>query len=179
MRTPSLLRHRVRQAGIVAVIALLAGFVSSSRTGNLLAGGARVVSVDQVPEMDAEMCALPPPAGMNRTLYAALYQQAVAQLDDGGEREAVAARKPVRAIGDPYGKIREYIDHRLMRERQVLQCLRDGHHAIDSMAEVIYEGISPTLVRMGGLSIEAHLLKLMQEKRVVQKGRDYFLVADG
>ena len=40
---------------------------------------------------------------MNRTLYAALYQQAVAQLDDEAEREAVAARKPVRAIGDPYG----------------------------------------------------------------------------
>ena len=103
MRSPSLLRHRIRQAGIVAVIAVLAGFVSSSRTGNLLAGSARVVAVDQVPEMDAEMCALPPPAGMNRTLYAALYQQAVAQLDDGAEREAVAARKPVRAIGDPYG----------------------------------------------------------------------------
>ena len=53
--------------------------------------------------MDAEMCALPPPAGMNHTLYAALYQQAVTQLDDEAEREAVAARKPVRAIGDPYG----------------------------------------------------------------------------
>ena len=103
MRSPSLLRHRIRQAGIVTVIAVLTVFVSPSRTGNLLAGSARVVSVDQVPEMDAEMCALPPPASMNRTLYAALYQQAVAQLDDEAEREAVSARKPVRAVGDPYG----------------------------------------------------------------------------
>ena len=69
MRSPSLLRHRIRQAGIVTVIAVLTVFVSPSRTGNLLAGSARVVSVDQVSEMDAEMCALVP-EGMNRALYA-------------------------------------------------------------------------------------------------------------
>ncbi|MFQ5849415.1 MAG: MBL fold metallo-hydrolase [Candidatus Binatia bacterium] len=79
------------------------------------------------------------------------------------------------SIGDPYGKIREYIDHRLMREQQILQCLRDAHQTIDAMVKVIYQDLSAPLNPMACLSVEAHLLKLIREKRVYQQGGGYFL----
>ncbi len=78
-------------------------------------------------------------------------------------------------IDDPYGKIREYIDHRLMREEQVLGCLREGIQTVDAMVPVIYEGYPPSLFPMACLSVEAHLLKLIREERVSCKGKSYFL----
>ena len=115
---------------------------------------------------------IPPPDG-----DMALYIQSLEKLLDLKIRLLLPGHGP--SIGDPYSKIREYIDHRVMREQQVLQCLRDGHHTIDSMAKVIYKDLSPSLIRVGGLSVEAHLSKLVAEKRVDQKGRDYFLLGDG
>jgi len=76
---------------------------------------------------------------------------------------------------DPYGKIREYIDHRLMREGQVIQCLRDGRFTIDAMVEVIYTGLSPVLVSMAGRSIAAHLIKLEGEGKVAREGQRFSL----
>ena len=111
---------------------------------------------------------IPPPDG-----DMAMYIQSLERLFDLKIRLLLPGHGP--PVGDPYGKIREYIDHRLMREKQVLQCLRDGHRTIDSMAGLIYKDLSATLIRVGCRSIEAHLLKLMGEKRVIRKGGDYFL----
>jgi len=80
-------------------------------------------------------------------------------------------------MDDPYGKIREYIEHRLMRERQVLGCLQDGRHTIDSMVKVIYQDLTPVLIPVAGRSVEAHLIKLVREKRVVQQGDEYFVLS--
>ena len=101
MKSLSPLRQKMRQAGLVVVITVLAGFASSSGTGNLLADGRRVVAVDQLPAVEGEMCELAP-AGMSRTLYAAVQQQATARVNQEAPRGQVAARRPVRAIGDPY-----------------------------------------------------------------------------
>ena len=78
-------------------------------------------------------------------------------------------------MDDPYGKIREYIDHRLMREQQVLRCLKEGCYAIDSMVEVIYTDLPAVLISMAGRSVEAHLIKLMREGKVLRQGQQYFL----
>ena len=107
MKSPSHLRRKIRQAAFVAVISVLAGFAPSSGKGNLLAGSARVISVDQVPEMDGEVCELVP-GSTSHTLYVALWQQqaaarAAAAPDGEATRAEVAQRKPLRAIGDPYG----------------------------------------------------------------------------
>jgi hypothetical protein len=90
----------MRQAAVVAAVTVLAGFGSSGGTGHLFAGGARVIAVDQLVAMDAGMCQIAPP-GMNRSLY--LEQQALARLNEPPARdEGLAARGPVRAVGDPY-----------------------------------------------------------------------------
>lgn len=82
-------------------------------------------------------------------------------------------------IHDPYGKIQEYIDHRLLREREVLECLGEGRNMIPAIAAKIYAGLPSPLVSAGQLSVEAHLLKLIREGRVVREGERYLLAAKG
>jgi hydroxyacylglutathione hydrolase len=73
-------------------------------------------------------------------------------------------------IGDPYGKINEYITHRLEREAQVLTALRNGAQTPAAIAALIYTDIPSALHRMAQLSVEAHLIKLVQEGRVERAG---------
>jgi glyoxylase-like metal-dependent hydrolase (beta-lactamase superfamily II) len=77
-------------------------------------------------------------------------------------------------IEDPYGKIDEYIAHRLDRERQVLNALRSGEHTIPSITSRIYADIPAALISMAQLTVEAHLLKLIKEKRVDNRQENYF-----
>jgi len=80
------------------------------------------------------------------------------------------------AIEDPYGKIREYIDHRLARQREVIRALEAGCHTIPSIAEKIYTDIPLSLMSAARLSVEAHLVKLVKEGRVTGEGGSYYLV---
>ncbi|MBI2360006.1 MAG: MBL fold metallo-hydrolase [Deltaproteobacteria bacterium] len=78
-------------------------------------------------------------------------------------------------IEDPHGKIREYIEHRLMRERQIMDALREGHRTTASMVEAIYTDTPAPLHSIARRSVEAHLRKLIQEGRVRRDGELYFL----
>lgn len=84
--------------------------------------------------------------------------------------ERVLALAPARLlpahgapIEDPARLIREYIDHRRMRERQIRAALADGVTALPAIVERIYTGLAPALVPMARESVLAHLLKLQQE----------------
>src|SRR5207245_11791345 len=47
-------------------------------------------------------------------------------------------------VGKPEAKIREYIEHRLMRQKQVLDALRKGHETIGAITQTIYvDGSGP------------------------------------
>jgi glyoxylase-like metal-dependent hydrolase (beta-lactamase superfamily II) len=81
-------------------------------------------------------------------------------------------------IHDPYGKIKEYIDHRLMREQEVLRFLREGCDTISSLAARIYVKVSPPLRSVGQLSVEAHLIKLIREGKVCKEGERYLVKDD-
>lgn len=111
---------------------------------------------------------IPPPDG-----DMALYVQSLQKLLGLTMRSLRPGHGP--AIDDPYGKIREYIDHRMMRETQVLEFLGRGYQTIPSIVELIYTGVAPRLQSAARLSVEAHLLKLLQEGRVGKIGERYFL----
>lgn len=82
-------------------------------------------------------------------------------------------------IGKPEAKIKEYIEHRLMRERQVIQALKSGRNAIGAITEMIYIiDVSGPLKHVAEFSVEAHLIKLVRESRVRQEGQRYFLIKD-
>lgn len=78
-------------------------------------------------------------------------------------------------IAAPYEKIKEYIDHRLMRERQVLEGLSQGITLIEDLVEAIYTDVPVALHGFAAMSVKAHLIKLEREKKVVVKGEEYSL----
>lgn len=111
---------------------------------------------------------IPPPDG-----DMALYIQSLEKLLEFKIRLLLPGHGPV--IDDPYGKIHEYIDHRLLREREVFQSLQDGHHTIPSITARIYKELAAPLASVAQLSVEAHLLKLIREGRVMKDGERYLL----
>ena len=65
-------------------------------------------------------------------------------------------------IEDAAGKIQEYIDHRLERERQILETLGAGARTIPEMVKVIYAEVPEKLHVMAGKSVHSHLKKLLR-----------------
>ena len=72
-------------------------------------------------------------------------------------------------ITTPYAKLEEYIDHRLLREQQIIAALQDGLNRIPAMVQRIYADVDPQLHGFAGESVRAHLLKLEEEGRVTQQ----------
>ena len=68
-------------------------------------------------------------------------------------------------------KIREYIDHRLERERQILAALADGLDTISAMVERIYAAVPKSLHPVAAQSVESHLKKLVKDGRVGTTGQ--------
>ncbi len=81
-------------------------------------------------------------------------------------------------VGKPEAKIKEYIEHRLMRERQVIEALRKGRDSIGAITEMIYVDVSGPLKHVAEFSVEAHLIKLMRESKVKRERDRYFWIKD-
>jgi len=81
-------------------------------------------------------------------------------------------------VGKPEAKIKEYIQHRMMREKQVIDALLKGRNTIGDITEMIYVGVSPALQRVAEFSVQAHLEKLMREGRVKSEGGRYLILKD-
>ena len=75
-------------------------------------------------------------------------------------------------IEDAAGKIQEYIDHRLERERQILETLGAGARAIPDMVKIIYADVPEKLHVMAGKSVHSHLKKLVKDGRVSEDKLD-------
>ena len=87
--------------------------------------------------------------------------------------EAVRALHPRRLlpghgpiVDDPIGLIDEYVAHREMRDRQILEAIASGARTPEQIAERVYPELSPTLKRAAADTVEAHLRKLREERRV-------------
>jgi endoribonuclease LACTB2 len=79
-------------------------------------------------------------------------------------------------IKNPKEKIREYIAHRELRERQVIDSLGDGPLEPMAIVKKIYVGYPEYLHAAAASSIRSHLRKLERENRVVENERVWSLV---
>lgn len=79
-------------------------------------------------------------------------------------RTMLPAHGPI--VEDGPALLREYVAHRLLRERQVLEGLRAGLTTIPELVARIYVDVNPALHAWAGRSVAAHLLKLERERRV-------------
>ncbi len=66
-------------------------------------------------------------------------------------------------IPDGPAKVREYLDHRRMRDRQILDALRAGITDVARIVERIYVGVPHELHRLARQSVLQHLRKLERE----------------
>jgi glyoxylase-like metal-dependent hydrolase (beta-lactamase superfamily II) len=90
-------------------------------------------------------------------------------------------RPPLRAIApghghlieDPKAKLTEYIEHRLSRERQVLDTLQElGSATAEQLVERIYVDLVEELVPRAQQSVHAHLRKLASDGAVTARDVD-------
>jgi glyoxylase-like metal-dependent hydrolase (beta-lactamase superfamily II) len=96
-----------------------------------------------------------------------LYMDSLRRLQALDIRRIYPAHGPV--IEDGPGKIREYIDHRMLRERQILEVLGGGPRTIPEIVKIIYADVSTALHRAAGMSVHSHLRKLLGEGRVSEE----------
>jgi glyoxylase-like metal-dependent hydrolase (beta-lactamase superfamily II) len=66
-------------------------------------------------------------------------------------------------IDRPLDLIRQYVEHRAMREQQILACLRDGVTDPDAIVSRIYGELTDPLRRAARLTVAAHLEKIREE----------------
>src|SRR5690348_8891527 len=92
------------------------------------------------------------------------YLDSLRRLQSLDLQRIYPAHGPV--IEDAQAKLTEYIEHRLLRERQILEALGDGLVTIPAMVERIYKDVPAALHPMAGQSVASHLKKLARERRV-------------
>jgi len=70
-------------------------------------------------------------------------------------------------IAEPAAKLREYIEHRLARERQIIEAVRAGATTVERLVERIYVETPRALWPAAGQSVLSHLHKLERDQRAL------------
>lgn len=78
-------------------------------------------------------------------------------------------------IDNPQAVIASHLEHRRMRERQVLAALRAGHATVEAIAESIYDGLDPALMPAARENVRAHLEKLKADGTAPEDARRWRL----
>ncbi|HEY0756980.1 MAG TPA: MBL fold metallo-hydrolase [Ktedonobacteraceae bacterium] len=104
------------------------------------------------------------------------YLNALKRLQSLEIVEIVPAHGP--KIADPQAKITEYINHRLLREQQILFVMRQlgPEVTIPRMVAQIYQDVDPKLHPVAAYSVEAHLIKLEREGITRRDGENWLLL---
>jgi glyoxylase-like metal-dependent hydrolase (beta-lactamase superfamily II) len=72
-------------------------------------------------------------------------------------------------IDDPRTVLLQYLEHRRMREEQVLSALRAGRSEVQDIADSIYDGLDPALMPAARENVRAHLEKLRAQGLVIDE----------
>lgn len=98
------------------------------------------------------------------------YLRSLRRMRDLGPRTIYPGHGPV--VLDAMAKLDEYLDHRTMREEQVLAALQHGPRRPEEIVPDIYGAYSPEVHALAGRSVLAHLIKLEGEGRVARSAKD-------
>jgi hypothetical protein len=71
-------------------------------------------------------------------------------------------------IEDAQGRLQEYVEHRLLRERQILEAMGAGARTIPAIVAVVYAAVDRKLHAAAAQSVHSHLKKLAREGRVIE-----------
>jgi glyoxylase-like metal-dependent hydrolase (beta-lactamase superfamily II) len=113
---------------------------------------------------------IPPSLGGDVASYLASLERVIA-LDPV---EMLPAHGPV--IDHPIELMREYIEHRALREQQVVAALRIGITDPTQMVARIYPSLARPLVPVARESVLAHLVKLEREGKARRDGDAWHII---
>ena len=75
-------------------------------------------------------------------------------------------------MDDPVGIVAGYIEHRLEREQQVLSAVKTGASTIMEIVRTVYAEVDPALHPLAAMSVRAHVVKLVDDGVLQQRGDD-------
>jgi glyoxylase-like metal-dependent hydrolase (beta-lactamase superfamily II) len=64
-------------------------------------------------------------------------------------------------LEEPERTVKAYLVHRQWREQAILGAIRDGHRTINAIVALVYRGLDQRLVIGASLSVQAHVVHLM------------------
>ena len=96
------------------------------------------------------------------------YLESLRVVAGRGDDVAIPTHGP--PIPNPAGFVAELIDHRLQRDRQVLDAVRSGLVTIPAIVESLYADVRRELFKPARRSVLAHLVKLVDDGVVVVDG---------
>jgi ribonuclease/clavin/mitogillin len=114
-------------------------------TGDLMAGVGTIV--------------IDPPEG-----HMATYLESLKRMHDLPVTALFPAHGPVMAGAKE--RIREYIDHRMLREGKILAAWERGHHEPADIVREVYTDVAPAMHGLAERSVMAHLEKLREEQKL-------------
>lgn len=89
------------------------------------------------------------------------YMDSLAKLESEEPTRIYPAHGP--CIEDGKSKVRQYIEHRLQREKQILSALGDTSKSVIEIVRVVYAAYPEALYPAAGQSVTSHLKKLAAE----------------
>ena len=97
--------------------------------------------------------------------------------------ERVLALRPARllpahgsVIEAPEPLLRRYVEHRLARERQIVEAMREGAATADDITARVYRTLSEKLLPMARQGVLSHLAKLEREGRARRDGEAWHIM---
>ena len=104
------------------------------------------------------------------------YLQSLQRLLTLAPRRLLPAHGP--EVADPEPLLRSYIEHRLVREAQVIAALLAGRDAVPAIVESIYDGLSSALLPAAAENVQAHLEKLRRDGRAMERDGRWMIRSD-
>ena len=98
----------------------------------------------------------------------AAYMQSLDKLRRRDDRIYYPAHGP--AVTNPQRYVRHLVGHRMQREKQILDLIRDKPRPIPDIVANAYPGLDPRLVAAAGGSVLAHLVDLERRGLVEHQG---------
>lgn len=98
------------------------------------------------------------------------YMRSLKRMRELAPRTIYPGHGPVVLGGT--AKLDEYLEHRAMRERQVLDALGEGPRSVEELVATIYAEYPSDVHDLAARSVLAHLLKLDAEGRVEKAKKD-------
>jgi len=102
------------------------------------------------------------------------YLAAIERVHALDARRLLPAHGP--EIDEPSTVLTGYLEHRRMRERQVLDALKGGRDTVEAIADFIYDGLDARLMPAARENVIAHLGKLAEEVRAADDSGRWHLL---